>query len=432
MNRVQLSSESLEFVERCLDQSHQMLILMLTRSFVIEKHSTGSAHLLGLEQDLTGQPLQNFLLIESHHLLTDSILQHKMPFLLNFKSGDSGYLSLHCQIHQIEEGYLLFGDRPILADSDILRNMTTLNNEMARMTRELNRKNIALAEAQGQLLHQEKMASIGQLAAGMAHEINNPIGFVKSNLTSMEKYAAKLQEYNSAIDEQFQSAEVDGHTTDQLLILRKKLKIGQILEDIPELIEESLDGIERVSEIVKNLKNFSRIGETNQNLACINECLDTTLKMVLSELQYKANIVTEFGEIAQIKCSAAELNQVFMNLLANAGHAIEENGEISIKTWQENSDICIRIADNGKGIAAENLKHIFDPFFTTREPGKGTGLGLSISYDIIRKHNGSIAVESTPGKGTSFTITLLNSEDLAITEDKTEGGAGSIQINSSS
>ncbi len=278
--------------------------------------------------------------------------------------------------------------------------------EVSKSLIETQRLSEELKSTQAQMLHREKMASIGQLAAGVAHEINNPIGFVKSNLTSLDKFTAKLREYHAAIDNQFLHAEIDEQVKEQLESLHKKLKIGLILEDMPDLIEESQDGIDRVSVIVKNLKSFSRLDDTSQDYACINECLDSTLKMILSELKYKARILTEYGDIPQISCSAAELNQVFMNLLVNAGHAIEENGEIHIKTWQEDNDIFIRISDNGKGIDTENLNRIFDPFFTTKNPGQGTGLGLSISYDIIQKHNGNIAVESTPGEGTSFTINL--------------------------
>jgi signal transduction histidine kinase len=263
-----------------------------------------------------------------------------------------------------------------------------------------------LKTTQSQMLHQEKMASIGQLAAGVAHEINNPIGFVMSNLTSLGKYTARLKNYNSGLDEILETSEVDSEVRKNLLGLRKKFKVEHIFEDIPELIDESKDGTERVSAIVQNLKAFSRIDEKELDLASINQCLDNTLKIVTNELKYKATILTDYGDIPSIECRPGELQQVFMNLLTNAGHSIEEKGEIAIKTWQKDTSVFIRISDTGKGIDKKDMTHIFEPFFTTKEIGKGTGLGLSISYDIVQKHNGSISVESTVGHGTSFTIEL--------------------------
>lgn len=263
-----------------------------------------------------------------------------------------------------------------------------------------------LKAAQGQMLHREKMASIGQLAAGVAHEINNPVGFVMSNLTSLGKYTARLKDYNSGLDEILAVSEVDSSVKKNLLELRKKMKIEHIFEDIPELIDESREGTERVSAIVQNLKAFSRVDSEGLERVCINDCLDGTLKIVMNELKYKAKILTDFGDISPIECHPGELNQVFLNLLVNAGHAIENNGEIAIKTWQEDTHLFIRISDTGKGMDKETLARIFDPFFTTKEVGKGTGLGLSISYEIVQKHNGNISVESVLEHGTSFTIEL--------------------------
>ena len=263
-----------------------------------------------------------------------------------------------------------------------------------------------LKDAQAMMLHREKMASVGQLAAGVAHEINNPIGFVASNLYTMKKYVSRLQEYVNQQDVLLKENRSDDEITDSLRQLLKKLKIHQIIEDIPDLIDESTDGVERVSAIVKNLKSFSRVNDNESKHACINECLASTLKMVSNELKYKAEIQEEYGEIPEIECNPGELNQVFMNLLVNAGHAIEEKGQITIKTWQEDANIYIKISDTGQGIDPKSLPYIFEPFYTTKEVGKGTGLGLSITHEIVKQHNGNITVESTTGEGTSFTITL--------------------------
>jgi two-component system NtrC family sensor kinase len=246
------------------------------------------------------------------------------------------------------------------------------------------------------------MASIGQLAAGVAHEINNPMGFISSNLGSLEKYQRRIQEYLEASAE-FLAAEGG----DSLTALRKSLKLDYILEDIPGLITESREGAQRVQAIVANLKSFSRVDQDKYKKANLNECLESTLNIVWNELKYKTTVSKEYGDLPETYCSPQALNQVFMNLLINAAQAIDQQGEIRIKTWSENGQyIFISISDSGQGIAPEILTKIFDPFFTTKEVGKGTGLGLSICYDIVKQHEGEICVKSKVGKGTTFNIVL--------------------------
>jgi two-component system NtrC family sensor kinase len=173
-----------------------------------------------------------------------------------------------------------------------------------------------------------------------------------------------------------------------------------------DLIHESKEGTERVREIVQNLKNFSRSEDVDRKEADINECLENTIKVIWNELKYKAKVIKEYGELSPIVCFPQQLNQVFMNFLVNAVQAIEKEGEITIKTWQDGANIMVAISDTGSGIAKENIPKLFEPFFTTKEVGKGTGLGLSIAHDIIKNHNGEIRVESAVGKGTTFTVVL--------------------------
>jgi two-component system NtrC family sensor kinase len=188
---------------------------------------------------------------------------------------------------------------------------------------------------------------------------------------------------------------------------RKNLKIDRICNDLPELISESLEGAERVRKIVQDLRSFSRIDSSESSLSDINEGLESTLSIAWNELKYKATVQKEYGQLPKIWCNMGQLNQVFLNILVNAAHAIEEQGEIRIATHTENGSVRIAISDSGGGIAPENVRRIFDPFFTTKEVGKGTGLGLAIAYDIIvNKHGGVIEVESEPGRGSTFTITL--------------------------
>ncbi|MDA8214956.1 MAG: response regulator [Nitrospiraceae bacterium] len=288
------------------------------------------------------------------------------------------------------------------------------NNEMKQLTesqhKELEKAYAELKAAQSQILQQEKMASIGQLAAGIAHEINNPVGFVMSNLGSLQKYADKLSEFikaqTEAIGELGVKSSEFGEIQKKVDEFKKSLKIDYIIDDLGNLIRESLDGAERVKKIVQDLKSFSRIDEAEWKMADINAGIESTINIVWNELKYKATVKKEYGNIPLTKCNPGQLNQVFMNILINAAHAIEKQGEITVKTWHGSGFIYISISDTGKGIPSENLNRIFEPFFTTKEVGKGTGLGLSIAYDIVKKHNGDITVESKAGKGSAFTIKI--------------------------
>lgn len=262
-----------------------------------------------------------------------------------------------------------------------------------------------LKATHSQLLQQEKMASIGQLAAGVAHEINNPMGFISSNLGTMVKYLERLEGFL-----EIQSAGIGEVAPEQvrqeLAEARKKFKVDYILSDARNLLSESQDGAERVRSIVQNLKSFSRVDDAKATYVDLNDCLESTVTIAWNELKYKTTLVRDYGDLPQVKCRPQQMNQVFLNMLVNAAHAIEKQGEIAIRTRREGDEVLIAFSDTGSGIPDEIKSRIFEPFFTTKEVGKGTGLGLSISYDIIKKHKGSIEVESSVGEGTTFTIRL--------------------------
>jgi two-component system, NtrC family, sensor kinase len=277
--------------------------------------------------------------------------------------------------------------------------------EIKRKNRELETAYSELKTTQARILQQEKMASIGQLAAGVAHEINNPLGFIASNLGTLNKYINRVAEYTGTLTGVLSSIQDDG-ALKTIEETRKKLKIDFIMEDAKKLVNESLDGAGRVKTIVQGLKSFSRVDDVECKLADINECLDSTINIVWNELKYKATLNKDYGELPLVKCNPQQLNQVFMNLLVNASQSIADRGAITIKTRRENGSICISITDTGSGIPAENLARIFEPFFTTKPVGKGTGLGLSITFDIVKKHNGDITVESEVGKGTTFFVRI--------------------------
>lgn len=267
-----------------------------------------------------------------------------------------------------------------------------------------------LKSAQQQLIQSEKMASVGQLAAGVAHEINNPLGYINSNLNSLKNYIDDLSRFIKELDEQFQKPTMQSKSQQELIDFRNQLKekhdIDFMLTDTVELINESIFGMDKVKKIIQSLKNFSHVGEDEKQLVNINDCIDETIRIVWNELKYHCEVKRALSEIPETYCFPSQLNQVFMNLLINASHAVKEKGLITISSGFSEDFIHLKFRDNGSGISEENLSHLFNPFFTTKPVGQGTGLGLSISYDIIKKHGGKIEVESEVGKGTCFSIDL--------------------------
>jgi signal transduction histidine kinase len=278
--------------------------------------------------------------------------------------------------------------------------------ERQRQYEELQRTVDRLASAQEQLLQSEKMASIGQLAAGVAHEINNPIGYIGSNLGTLQDYSTALlalvQKYHEALFSESPAAR-----REELLQARQRLDIDYIVGDLPNLLKESREGIERVTKIVQDLKDFSRVGRDQQmQPADLLQGLDSTLNIVWNDLKYKIRLEKHYGSLPPVECLASEINQVFLNLLLNAGQAIEQRGTIELASGCDEQEAWISITDSGCGIPPEALPYLFDPFFTTKPIGRGTGLGLAISYGIIAKHHGRIDVSSRVGHGSTFRVVL--------------------------
>ena len=293
--------------------------------------------------------------------------------------------------------------------SDRTSELERANLDLRQLTSELEGAYEELKSAQSRILQQEKMASIGQLAAGVAHEINNPMGFIISNLNSLRKYTEKITTFMNLQSDAVKAlpGRPDvSEIVEELEKQRRLLKVDYIIEDFNSLIKESQDGAERIKDIVQNLKSFSRLDEAERKVADLNEGIEKTINIVWNELKYKAVVKKDYGDIPQIFCNLGELNQVFMNLLVNAAQAIETQGEIAVKTFDDGKDVFIVVSDTGSGISADQLDKIFEPFFTTKDVGKGTGLGLSIAYDIVKKHGGDIGVKSAVGNGTTFTIRL--------------------------
>lgn len=298
------------------------------------------------------------------------------------------------------------------AAEDLREAYATLKQRIEERTQELYNRNAELEiaytnlkNAQEQAIQSEKLASIGQLAAGVAHEINNPIGYVNSNLATLQGYVARLL---SGIDAY---GEITGNSGAAMAAssqeIRRRIDIEYLAVDVPQLITESRDGIDRVCKIIRDLKDFSRHdrGEAWSD-ADIHQLLESTLNIVSNQLKYKAEIVKTFADLPLIECLPSELNQVFLNILMNAGQAIEERGIITVSTGHSADKVWVAIGDDGGGIPEDLLPRIFDPFFTTKPVGSGTGLGLSISYGIVNKHHGNIEITSDSGQGTLVRIEL--------------------------
>lgn len=278
--------------------------------------------------------------------------------------------------------------------------------------RELQNK---LDTAYQKLIQSEKMAAVGQLAAGVAHEINNPTGFVHSNLNTLKEYSQDILKIIAAYDELIAGLQKEEGTLSHSLIetikkiteLKQEVDLEFITSDMADLLTESYEGTERIKKIVADLRTFAHPGKEQQEESDINQCLDTTLNVIKNELKYKTTVSKNYQQnLPKLKCFPQKLSQAFMNILINSGQAIDKDGKIAIATRLQGKAIRILFSDNGKGIAKENIEKIFDPFFTTKDVGKGTGLGLHVAYTIVRDHGGSIEAKSQEGKGTVMSITL--------------------------
>lgn len=265
----------------------------------------------------------------------------------------------------------------------------------------------AIKATQDKLIRAEKLASIGQLAAGVAHEINNPIGFVSSNLLTLQRYWDDLSKLVTDYDEAIRSAPNSATAISRTTQMKKGIDFDFLMEDTPELILQSRHGITRVQDIVQNLKDFSHVGNEEQwGYTDLMHIMDSTLKIVLPEMRYKVAVQRNYDSVPQVWGVPTEISQVFVNLLVNASQAIETTGTITIGMQVHGESVAIDISDTGIGIAPEIQARIFDPFFTTRDIGKGTGLGLSIAYGIVEHHRGHLAVHNTSKQGTTMRIVL--------------------------
>ena len=325
-------------------------------------------------------------------------VRHHSRAFLNQVQRDAAYLQLSASRQQL-----------VISNADLesaLKEVMAAELALQQRNAELVALNGKFAEAQNQLLQAEKMASIGQLAAGIAHEINNPIAFVGSNLSSLNGYLRDIFQMLEAYEHLEASVPVTNAQLPKLNTLKQTIQLSFLKQDTFTLLAESSDGIERIAKIVHDLRDFSHIDQADWQQVDIHRNLESTLNMLAHDLARKADVIREFGELPPVQCLPFQINQLFFNLLVNACQAIESHGRIVIGTERAGDQVRIRITDNGVGIAAQDIGRIFEPFFTTRAVGKGRGLGLSVAYSIVKNHGGSIEVASEPGQGATFTVTL--------------------------
>ncbi|WP_114750257.1 PAS domain-containing sensor histidine kinase [Pleomorphovibrio marinus] len=278
--------------------------------------------------------------------------------------------------------------------------------ETAAKQIELEKTLETLKETQSMLIHSEKMNALGQMVAGVAHEINNPVAFTASNMHALKQMAEDLK---GAYEQLITAVETSGN--EDLKAMAKKLSqeadVDFISEDLDDLINSSIDGLKRVKGIVGNLRNFSRLDEAEEKVASMKECIESTLKIAGASAKNRLVIDCQLNDLSPIKCRPSELNQVFLNLILNAAQAVKKDGRLEIKGSETTDALILTFTDNGIGMDAATQEKIFNPFFTTKPVGEGTGLGLSVAYKIITDgHKGKITVDSKVGKGTSFTISL--------------------------
>ncbi|MCB1615453.1 MAG: PAS domain-containing protein [Pseudomonadales bacterium] len=301
---------------------------------------------------------------------------------------------------------------PLLSDHgqgyiSLSTDITAIKKQNDKLLNLVKEKDAAINKVESLLLHSEKMASLGTMSSGIAHEINNPIAFVASNIDTFNEYlcqfaATIIQARKTLGEAAFEKllAEINEPAVDSD-------DINFALDDFSSMVEETRDGINRIRKIVSDLKCFSHEKQEGYAPVDLHKCIETSLNLARNEIKYKAEVVRDFDEsIPLLEGSETQLSQVFINLLVNAAHAIDDQGQITIRTKKLENEVSIAISDNGSGIKPETLKTIFEPFFTTKPVGQGTGLGLSISHDIIQRHGGTIKVDSEIGRGTTFTINL--------------------------
>ena len=312
--------------------------------------------------------------------------------------GAFDYLIKPCELEVLSHSVERALDHRIL-----LRTAWRYKADLERQNAELASRKTELERLQAQIIHSEKMASLGQLAAGVAHELNNPAGFIYGNMDLLKEYVSGLEKLLTVYDE----VGVSDSSAPRVEAVKAEIHYQSLMPELSSIVADCREGAVRIRDVVQNLRLFSRLDEAEVKFVDLHEGIDSTIR-ILSRFYSSGDIslIREYGSLPPVNCYAVQLNQVWMNLLANAAQAVGGAGEVRISTLAEGDSVLVRISDTGSGIPHELLKKIFDPFFTTKPVGEGTGLGLSISYGIIERHKGTITVESEIDVGTTFTVRI--------------------------
>ncbi len=376
----------------------------------IQWQDAGVSFNFTVDEAYRNKALSDLVIQLGSYIILAIALTTLLAYLYGYRYFVKPILALSQLTSSLEKGHepdALEGDLRFMEFANLFSQFNLMGEKVARRERALKESyeklsniNDELKQSESQLVQSEKMASIGVLAAGVAHEINNPIGFIRSNLEVLEDYFSDIEKYYHEFNDTLASEEdKENHKK-----LAKKYELEFLFDDTPPLIRSSISGVDRVSEIVKNLKTFARIDQVEKVLTDINEGLSATLNMVHNELKYNCKVHVDLQTLPRVHIFPGKLNQVFMNLLINAGQSITDKGDIFIRTFVEEGNIVIEIEDTGGGIEPESIAQIFTPFYTSKPIGQGTGLGLSISHQIVEQHNGKIAVKSEVGKGSCFSV----------------------------
>lgn len=312
--------------------------------------------------------------------------------------GAFDYLVKPCELDVLE----LTVERA-LEKRALLRSAGRYKRDLERRNEELHESRETLGRLQAQIVHSEKMASLGQLAAGVAHELNNPAGFIFGNMEILNGCAPGLERLLKL----YESASLPAAEEAEVARIKDEIDYENTLRELGSIIADCLDGAERIRDVVQNLRTFSHLDEADFKKVNVHEGLDATIRL-LSRFYESGHVELQrdYAELPPVDCYAGQLNQVWMNLLDNAAQAVKNGGEVRVATRREGQSVVVSVSDTGHGIAPEHLKHVFDPFFTTKPVGEGTGLGLSVTYGIVERHGGTIKVESHPGQGTTFTVRI--------------------------
>jgi signal transduction histidine kinase len=323
-------------------------------------------------------------------------------------------------VFPLSEDFVLTENGCYLGMAAVLHLLSAMEKQISQSSADLNRAYKQLSSSQAQLVQSEKMAALGQMVAGVAHEINTPLGYVNNNIEMVREFFGQIQFIVQA-HEQLSDTLLSPDTTDidiaeSLAALddaKMDMDLTQWFVDLDALFNDTFYGVEQISELVTGLKDFSRLDQAVTDNVSLNDCIDSALLIARNTLKYKVEVIKQLGNIPKVRCTASQINQVLLNLFTNAAQAIKEKGYLLIKTWSDASAVYVSVQDTGCGIPAENLSLIFDPFFTTKPVGEGTGLGLSITFKIIQQHGGSVRVVSEVGKGTRFVIALPLTQALS-------------------